>query len=60
MLATLYWLGTTSSDWNANNWTNVSGGAVVPGLVAMSNDDLRFDTTQANFNNTPRELHEQQ
>jgi autotransporter-associated beta strand protein len=52
LLATLYWLGTTNGDWNADNWTDTPGGTMVSGLVpSITNNDLRFDTTQLNFNN---------
>jgi fibronectin-binding autotransporter adhesin len=52
LLATLYWLGTTNGDWSADNWTDTPGGTMVSGLVpSITNNDLRFDTTQLNFNN---------
>ncbi|MDH7463891.1 T9SS type A sorting domain-containing protein [Chitinophagaceae bacterium 26-R-25] len=46
----IYWVGTSSSDWNnKNNWASVSGGAGgvgVPGVL----DDVYFDRTSTPYN----------
>ncbi len=51
LLTTLYWLGTTDSNWNGNNWTNTTGTVMVPGAKPASGDTVVFDTTQSKFNN---------
>ncbi|MBV4359698.1 T9SS type A sorting domain-containing protein [Pinibacter aurantiacus] len=46
----LYWVGTSSSDWNdKNNWSSVSGGAGGTGVPGVS-DNAYFDRASTSYN----------
>ncbi|MDI3318336.1 T9SS type A sorting domain-containing protein [Pinibacter soli] len=48
--AQLFWVGTSSSDWNdKNNWSTVSGGAGGAGVPGAS-DDVYFDQALTPYN----------
>ena len=49
--ASIWWLGTAGNNWNSDSWTNVSGGAAVPGLrPGDDNSAIVFDSGQIQFN----------
>ena len=50
--ASIFWLGTTDGNFNANNWTGTSGAAMAPALVPLNNDVLNFDNSETNFAGT--------